>query len=127
MKWGGVTTPFSFIEKRFRMIIKSSDGKVISLVKIVESSGEEKLLLQVSREDEYQVSLTFEQDEVSTIVGELTRLFQSTKKNTIQIKSNANGMESPIHCDTVTTKHNDAFYTRWKNLYSFNDSIPLTN
>lgn len=107
------------------MIIKSSDGKVISLVKIVESSGEEKLLLQVSREDEYQVSLTFEQDEVSTIVGELTRLFPQDKKSTIGIKST--GMKSPIRCNSVAEKHNDEFYARWKSLYSFNADNLMTN
>ena len=107
------------------MIIKSSDGKVISLVKIVESSGEEKLLLQVSREDEYQVSLTFEQDEVSTIVGEMLRLFPQDKKSTIGIKST--GMKLPIRCNSVAEKRNDEFYARWKSLYSFNADNLMTN
>ena len=124
MKWGGVTTPYCFWDRVFIMIIKSSNGKVISLNKIIEGDGKEKLLLQVSRDDDYQVCLTFDESEANKIIGELNRLFSSTKKDTICIKTtDTESPFRPIQCDAVE----DEFYTRWRNLYSFKDIIPLTN
>ena len=106
------------------MIIKNPDGKSVLFNKIVEADGKEKLLLQVSRDDEYQISLTFDESEAQMIIDELSRLFPIVKKAESLTQDYA-----PITIKKSTKKEDD-FYRRWKERYGVwgdVDGTPMPN
>ena len=109
LKWGGITTPFH--RRDYRMIIKNPYGKSVLFNKIVEADGKEKLLLQVSRNDEYQISLTFDESETQMIIDELSRLFPISKNVEPLTQDYA-----PITIKKSTNEEDD-FYRRWKERY----------
>lgn len=93
------------------MIIKNPYGKSVLFNKIVEADGTEKLLLQVSRNDEYQISLTFDESETQMIIDELSRLFPISKNVEPLTQDYA-----PITIKKSTNEEDD-FYRRWKERY----------
>ena len=106
------------------MIVKNPYGKSVLFNKIVEADGKEKLLLQVSRNDEYQISLTFDESETQMIIDELSRLFPVAKNVEPLTQDYA-----PITIKKSTNKEDD-FYRRWKERYSVwggVDDTPMQN
>lgn len=93
------------------MIIKNPYGKSVLFNKIVEADGEEKLLLQVSRNNEYQISLTFDESETQMIIDELSRLFPISKNVEPLTQEYA-----PITINKSASEEDD-FYRRWKERY----------
>lgn len=102
------------------MIIKNPYGKSVLFNKIIEVDGTEKLLLQVSRNDEYQISLTFDESETQMIIDELSRLFPIAKNDEPLTQEYA-----PI---TIKKSMNteDDFYRRWKERYGILDGVDGT-
>lgn len=93
------------------MIIKNPYGKSVLFNKIVDVDGTEKLLLQVSRNDEYQISLTFGASETKMIIDELSRLFPISKNVEPLTQDYA-----PITINKSANNEDD-FYRRWKERY----------
>ena len=93
------------------MIIKNPYGKSVLFNKIVEVDGTEKLLLQVSRNNEYQITLTFDASETKMIIDELSRLFPVTKNDEPLTQEYA-----PITINKSANNEDD-FYRRWKERY----------